>query len=256
MKSLFRTIITAARHWPRTLAGRPALRTGGEKSRRRSAFSLIELMSVMAIVTVVAGISVPAVKGVGGSNGLNAGAGKISGLLSLARSEAIAQHTIVRFVVATGWGGQEREANSRRMSLWAWRADIGQFEALTAWEELPTGVILESELPAYVRTSSYAADDASTVRGGCVLGEEFAADAGFTTTGGQGQISGRFIEFLPSGAARIPNSAERRAIFVATQGFAEAGRKITYTAQSNGQPLNWAQVNVDTLTGRVHVYRP
>jgi hypothetical protein len=89
-----------------------------------------------------------------------------------------------------------------------------------------------------------------------VLGTEFATDAEFVTGAGDEQISGRYIEFLPSGAARIPNSAERRAIFVATQGFAEAGQQITYTSQAGGRPNNWAQINVDTLTGRVRVYRP
>ena len=48
----------------------------------------------------------------------------------------------------------------------------------------------------------------------------------------------------------------RRAIFVATQGFADPGQPITYTSQANGRPANWAQVNVDTLTGRARVYQP
>ena len=222
----------------------------------KSAFSLIELMAVMAIVSVVAGISVPAVKGITGGNLVDASASKISGLLSLARSEAIAQHTIVRFVVATDWSGQEQGANFRKMSLWAWRAESESFVPLTNWEELPVGMILEGQLPAYVRGASYAVNDASTVRGSCVFDEAFATSAEFPAGNGRENISSRFIEFLPSGAARIPSSAERRAIFVATQGFANTGQPVTYTAQSDGQPTNWAQVNVDTLTGRVHVYRP
>ncbi len=209
----------------------------------------------MAIVTLLAGISVPAVKGVNGANTVAVGAGKLSGLLTLARSEAIAQHTIVRFVVAENWNGQT-DANCRRMSLWAWRADIGSFAPLTNWEELPVGVIIERELPAYIRAAQYATDDASTVRGSSVLDESSASTAEFAAGTGQDAISTRFIEFLPSGSARIPGSAERRAIFVATQGFANPDQRLTYTSQANGQPNNWAQVNVDTLTGRVHVYRP
>jgi hypothetical protein len=217
---------------------------------------MIELMCVMAIVTLVAGFSVPAVKGVTGGNTVAIGAGKISGLLSLARSEAIAQHTIVRFVVAADSTGGHKDTNCRRMSLWAWRSDINAFEPLTPWEELPVGIIVERDLPTYIRAASYASDDASTVRGSSVLGTEFSADAEFVTGSGDEQISGRFIEFLPSGAARIPNSAERRAIFVATQGFAEGRQPITYTSQTGGRPNNWAQINVDTLTGRVRVFRP
>jgi prepilin-type N-terminal cleavage/methylation domain-containing protein len=223
--------------------------------RRRAAFSLIELMSVVTIITILAGVSVPAFKGVTGGNALETGAAKLSGLLTLARSEAIAQHTIVRFVVATEWSGKETDANYRRMSLWAWRDDTARYEQLTNWEELPLGVVVERELPAYVQASSYASADASTVRGSCVL-DELSASAAFTMETSQGQIGGRFIEFLPSGGARIPDSIERRAIFIATQGFANPGGRLTYTSQTNGRPNNWAQVNVDTLTGRVHVYRP
>lgn len=212
-------------------------------------------MSVVTIITVLAGVSVPAFKGVTGGNALDAGASKLSGLLTLARSEAIAQHTIVRFVVATEWSGKDADANYRRMSLWAWRDDTARYEQLTNWEELPLGIIVERELPAYVQASSYASADASTVRGSCVL-DELSASAAFTMETTQGQVAGRFIEFLPSGGARIPDSSERRAIFIATQGFANPGGRITYTSQSNARPNNWAQVNVDTLTGRVHVYRP
>lgn len=225
------------------------------QARRRAAFSLIELMSVVTIITIIAGVSVPAFKGVTGGNALETGAAKLSGLLTLARSEAIAQHTIVRFVVATDWSGKETDANYRRMSLWAWRDDTSRYEQFTAWEELPLGVIVERELPTYVQASAYASADASTVRGSCVL-DELSASAAITMDTTQGQIGGRFIEFLPSGGARIPDSGERRAIFIATQGYANPGGRITYTSQSHGRPTNWAQVNVDTLTGRVHVYRP
>ncbi len=209
----------------------------------------------MAIITLITGLSVPAVKGMTGGNTVAAGAAKLSGLLTLARSEAIAQHTIVRFVVATDWSGKD-DANLRRMSLWAWQADSGTFVQLTNWEDLPVGIIIERELPDYIRTAPYATDDASTVRGTSVLDEASASAAEFAAGTTGEQISSRYIEFMPSGSARIPNSAERRAIFVATQGFASPDQRITYTSQANGRPNNWAQVNVDTLTGRVHVYRP
>jgi prepilin-type N-terminal cleavage/methylation domain-containing protein len=245
--------LLTARRQPR--AASPASSPFHRQARRHAAFSLIELMSVVTIITIIAGVSVPAFKGVTGANALETGAAKFSGLLTLARSEAIAQHTIVRFVIATDWSGKETDANYRRMSLWAWRDDTARYEQFTPWEELPVGIIVERELPAYVQASTYASADASTVRGSCVL-DELSTSAAFSMDTNQGQIAGRFIEFLPSGGARIPDSSERRAIFIATQGYANPGGRLTYTSQSNGRPTNWAQVNVDTLTGRVHVYRP
>lgn len=215
---------------------------------------MIELMAVMALITLVAGMSVPAMKGITGGPVVDAAASKLGGLLTLARSEAIAQHTIVRFVVAADQEGTQQENNLRRVSLWAWRADARRFLQLTNWEELPVGTVIERTLPDYVRTAQYATDDAATVRGSCVLDDEFDGDAFFSTA--SEAFQGRFIEFLPSGSARIPGSNERRAIFVTTQGFVDAQQQITYTSQANGAPTNWAQLNVDTLTGRTQIYRP
>lgn len=221
---------------------------------RRAGFSLIELMAVMTVISLVAGFVVPSVKGIVGGSTVDVGANKLAGLLNLARSEAIAQHTIVRFVVATDWPNASEEGKLRRVSLWAWQADSGRYLPLTKWEELPTGLVLEKGVPDYVRTATYAQNDAATVRGSSVL-EEAGTDASFTAETGLGNIPTRFIEFLPSGSARIPGSTDRQAIFVAAQGFL-TGDQITHTAQSNGRTANWAQVNVDTLTGRAHVYRP
>ena len=102
-------------------------------------------------------------------------------------------------------------------------------------------------------------NDASTVRGSCVLADDahdFAANAVFAADTNFGTISTRYIEFLPTGAVRIPGSSDRQAIFVAAEGYTDASLQITHTAQTGGHPANWAQVNVDTLTGRAHVYRP
>jgi len=242
--------------YPHSISFRPR-RSRAAVSPRRAAFSLIELMSVMAVITMVAGFVVPSLKGLVGGNTVDTGASKLAGLLNLARSEAIAQHTIVRFVVATSWPGQNSDGSLRRVSLWAWQPDSGRYLAISNWEELPTGLLLEKGVPDYVRTASYAQADAATVRGSSVLADDFSSDATFTAETSLGNITTKFIEFLPSGSARIPGSSDRQAIFVATQGYvADASNHITHTAQVNGHAANWAQVNVDTLTGRAHVYRP
>jgi prepilin-type N-terminal cleavage/methylation domain-containing protein len=221
-----------------------------------AAFSLIELMTVMAIISLTAGFVVPAVKGVISGSTVDAGASKLGGLLNLARSEAIAQHTLVRFVVATDWPAANEEGNLRRVSLWAWQADSGRYLQISKWEELPVGLVLETELPEYIRTASYAQNDTATVHGSSVLAEAMAGDAAFAAETNLGTISTRYIEFSPNGSARIPGSSDRQAIFVATPGFADQSNHITHTAQVQGHAANWAQINVDTLTGRTHIYRP
>jgi prepilin-type N-terminal cleavage/methylation domain-containing protein len=242
---------------PSRSSGTPTLRRF--RGRPAAAFSLIELVAVMAIISLVAGFTVPALKGITGGNAVDAGAVELSDLLTLARSEAIARHTIVRFVVATGWTGLETQANLRRASLWAWQPANAQYWQITPWQELPAGLVLEPGLPNYVLSAGYARQDASTVQGGCVLANDahdFATTASFPAQTYSGIISTRYIEFLPTGAASIPGSSDRQAIFVAAQGYTDATLQITHTAQANGHAANWAQVNVDTLTGHVHIYRP
>lgn len=209
----------------------------------------------MAIMSILAGLSVPAVKGLSGSNGLNTGTRKLADWMNLARSEAITRHTLVRFAVARVWNSQN-DAVLRKISLWAWNADVEQFLPLTAWEELPVGVVVEPVLPNYVSTAAYATEDRASVNGDCVLDDRLKAQAEFDAGTATDPVLARYIEFLPSGGVRIPGSTKRNAIFVATQGFANAGGQLTYTTRAGANPATWAQINVDTLTGRVRVYRP
>jgi len=242
-------------HLPSRLSRGP-VRSAARTVFSRRAFSLIELLTVMAIFSMVAGVTVPALKGLTGGNAVNTGTAELSDLLTLARSEAIAQHTIVRFVVATDWSGQETDADLRRVSLWSWHADTRCFLQMTAWQELPVGLTLEPGLPAYVNAAQYAQIDGSTVQGNCVLGPDFANSAAFSAATIAGTIYTRYIDFMPTGSVTIPGGSARQAIFVATQGYADANQNVTYTSQKNGAPTNWAQINIDTLTGRAHIYRP
>ncbi|MDB6152609.1 MAG: prepilin-type N-terminal cleavage/methylation protein [Chthoniobacteraceae bacterium] len=216
---------------------------------------MIELIAVMGVISLMAGLTVPAVKGLSGSNNLNTGARKFADLLSLARSEAIARHAVVRFVVAKEWESKA-DASLRNVSLWVWNAEVERYFQLSPWQEMPVGVTLEQASPAYLHKATYAREDRAAVRGECVFTSAFKESAEFNAGTEEEPIRSRFIEFLPSGTMRIPGGTSRQAIFVATQGYSNHDGTLTYTTRGENGPANWAQVNVDTLTGRVHVYRP
>lgn len=213
------------------------------------------MLAVMTIMTLLGGLTVPALKGLTSSDALSTGASKFAGLLNLARSEAIARHTVVRVMIAQDWSGQT-DANQRKISLWAWDNELEHYLPLTAWEALPTGVIVEPQLPSYIQSATYAQADASSVRGDNIFESQFAASAAFDASGASDHITARFVEFSPAGTARVPGGTARQAIFVATQGYANADGSLVYTDRAGTRPANWAQVNVDTLTGRVRVYQP
>jgi hypothetical protein len=219
------------------------------------AFTQIELIAVIGIITVISGLTVPAVVGLTSSTALNTGTSQLADFLSLARSEAIARHTVVRFAVASE-SENDPERELRQFALWAWDPESHRYFQISHWESLPKGVILEPGRPEYLKTAAYASQDGSLVRGDSVLGTPFSESAEFTEGPEGERLSMRYVEFLPSGAVRIPGGTARQAIFVATHGSRGAGGSISYVARHEGRPSNWAQVNVDTLTGRVHVHRP
>lgn len=226
------------------------------QSIKRRAFSFVELLSVMAVISVVSGLAVVGVNGGSAGTALETGGRKVAQYLELARSEAIRRHAVVRFVAAREWAHRD-DATLRRFSLWAWDAEAEVFTPITPWEELPVGTVFEPELPDYTRNSSYAEADPSTVRADCILADSFAKRAGWEIEDQLSTISSRYVEFLPSGNARIPGASTRKAAFVVTQGYIDPDDgTLHYRPTTPDGPKNWAQVNVDTLTGNVRFYRP
>lgn len=213
-------------------------------------FTLVEMLVTVTVIGVISAVSVPAFNGVGSSTSLSNGARQVSGVLSMARSEAIARNTNIRFAVAKDWYNQS-ESNFRKYSLWEWNKETETYELLTGWSELPNGVVLEPYLPEYLKSASYVTEDATAVRGDYVLEDAYDAKAQFATE--DEEVYMNFIEFLPNGSVRIPNGNSRNAIFVLTGGFTDQSGEVI---RQQEEVKNWAQVNVDSLTGRVRLYRP
>lgn len=219
------------------------------RCRLAGGYTMVEMLAVISVVAVLSGISIPAMQSPTAAVSLSTSAREFSNLISLARSEAIARHTVVRFAVAT----EVRDGSNtqlRKASLWAWSDESQNYVQLTAWQKLPEGVALEPALPEYIRSSSYAQADGASVRGDYVTTQ--VGGASFASPDGDTKM--HYVEFLPSGTARVPGSSGRNALFVLAP--ASVNPDGSYLYHQGREAANWAQVNVDTLTGRVRLYRP
>ncbi len=225
------------------------------KTTCASGFTTVELLTVVGIISLILGISVPAMNGLGSAQSLSNGAALLAGWLNAARSEAISRHTVVRFVVARQWD-HRAESSLRRICLQAWNDESQSYYAITDWRELPVGVVLEPGIPDYLAGGAYAKLDPAVARGDSVLDDKLTGAVESDVDSIDKPGDARFIEFLPSGNARAPGSAARRLIYVATSGSLGNDSKVIHTSRAKGIAANWAQVNVDTLTGRAQVYRP
>ena len=224
------------------------------RSLSRSGFSLIEILAVMVLAMILLVVAGPSVYSMLNAHGLSGGIRDVSNHLVRARSEAIAQHTLTRLVVAKTW--PEEGGGFSHYSIWRWNSEHSKFYRTSEWSSLPEGIVFEPELPPYILKSDYAANDATSVHGEYVMNQEEASEEVMAFNGDL--VAAQFVEFLPNGSARIPGGTEKKVIFVIVEGEPSSigGNQIKRRAPQGEDPRNWAQVNLDTLTGRVRIYRP
>ncbi|MEM7013967.1 MAG: GspH/FimT family pseudopilin [Verrucomicrobiota bacterium] len=189
------------------------------------------------------------------SQNLASAARDLANYLTLARAEAVRHQTVVRLVFPKRWPGIEDPESYRRMALFRWDPSLEEFVKMGGWAKIPEGVVLEPDYPNYCLNSGYANHDGATTRGDYLLqhqGEPFEITINRKST------QTRFVEFLPTGGARIPEGLEKRILLVAVEGFENPPQSgnIVRTVTGGDRPKNWAQVNIETLTGKVRVYRP
>jgi uncharacterized protein (TIGR02596 family) len=231
-------------HWIRPLSFPPAC-TGQAPFRTRRGFTLVELLAVMGVLALLAGLVVPAFVGTSKSRELGLAATRISNLMAAARTEAITHNTVARLVIAENWPG-DADANFRKMSVWRNDAATGAgWKQVSQWEKLPAAIAIEPAKPTYPSN----ADHPNYLMEG--------TQNTFTTTVAGQSVSLRYLEFLPSGAAKSPNGTNtgpETCVMLAPGQL--SGNAIVYHGTENGAPRNWAKLSANTLTGRVKITQP
>ncbi len=204
------------------------------------AFSLVELLTVVAIMGLLMTAVAPAFRNISSSNSLVNGANILSGLMNQARVYAIANNTQTAVYLCTDWPGRPDDA-SRVAAVWYWDANSAAWKALTKWERLPTGIIVQDVVPS-----------GSTSGGGeyfVVDSANLANSKGVAVSGGTAQVLE--IRFNSLGAAIVDSTAPAAATPLKQlqmrliPGVASGG-----TVQSTAKE-NWIDVFTDGLTGRV-----
>lgn len=205
-------------------------------------FSLTELLATMAIVAILTGLVIPAFRGVTATS-ISAGVQRVNDMLSQARSEAIVRQAPCRVAIVTKWDGNPR-ALYRAITLWKANPQSSTgWEQITSWNYLPEGSVFDPNEPSAGPTYNSSTPD-------------YLFDSSLTNTFTQTvqgeQVEMRYIEFLPSGAARTGGAPDASNLWVRVAEGVNAGTSIEVRDNSSA----YADVVTDGLIGRVKTYRP
>lgn len=219
------------------------------ETRRCKGFSLIELMTVISIIAFLIAMAAPTVLTMR-STSLSAGGRHLQQFFVLARSEAIAQNTVIRVGIVREWPG-DPDAAHRKLGIWKWSDEREEFVQSGPWKTLQEGLVIEPSFPSWVHTAEYAKDDPVNVHA-------FTPRETRQLPVDGKNVRVTLLDFMPNGRVRAPDGGlERKLALVLVSGHTE-GTRIVRTGPKTafGEPSNWAQVNLDTLTGRIEILRP
>ena len=209
---------------------------------RANAFTLIELIAVIALISIGIGLSAVALSSVQATS-LSTATRHVADFLSLSRSRAISEHTVVRFGVVVDAPPDFASMERRAYSSWNWDRKRKRFEQSSSWKFRPGSIAFAPELDRRMGRATYVKNDPSSIRGEIFTGSGHTFRSEDTHFG---ELEIAFVEFTAAGRARVPGEDTRNLIALLAPGTGVQGEDLQ----------NWSQLNVDALTGRVRVYRP
>ncbi|MCK5834915.1 MAG: prepilin-type N-terminal cleavage/methylation domain-containing protein [Lentisphaeria bacterium] len=218
------------------------------KSKKKSCFTLIELMVVIVIMAIITGITLPSITKLMSGSGVTIGANLVSSKLRLARSTALAKRQRVALICPDGASLKEDNPNayrSCRLAIVSSRDNSGNkmppgvynfkyWVSADSWDFLTPGV--------YVRFDE-------TIEPPTVEGIDLK-----TLGGGRSETSYALV-FAPAGRPASSdggNLANGQFMKIEIgEGYFEQGK-----LNNKSNPKNYLKVGVDAYVGRVETFQP
>ncbi len=256
---------------------------------------MVELLTVIGIMAILTAIAIPAVIGMSDASKITQTAYDIAGTLDQARAYAMANNTYVFVgiaevdasvsasaspqvtssstpygrvaiaVVASKDGTPGYDTSSSSLSSPAWTsysngANLVAISRLQHFEDAHLGPLFET-IPNTGKLTRPIVSDAPVITGGtsyiignsnCQSVTPFTWPLGSALGAGSGQYYfTKVINFDPQGAARIQDPVDTTTIV----SYMEIGLQQTHGNNVSSSP-NVAAIQIDGITGAVHVYRP
>lgn len=186
-------------------------------------------------------LMVPAVGNYGRASALKTAGNKVSGMLDLARQEALSKGAMTALVLLTDGEEKNRALTILKISP---RADgtapaTGDWEQICQWEKLPEGIIVD-ENPAPF--------DESSVQ----VTPEFPS--GKLKFRGTAVTPSKYVVFLPNGS--VYRAAEPSKLRLVEGGWSGGGIAYTRKGVGGSVPSNYYDIFVLPSTGRVRTATP
>jgi type II secretory pathway pseudopilin PulG len=226
---------------------------------RQSAFTVIELLTVVSIMALVSVVALPALNSMGNGTNLSAAGRVVSNLVTIARSEAINQRTLVqlRLLTTCKSGADDATVHYRKMSLWklVQSGTVQSYQQFSNWETLPNGIMVDPSNidPTQSATPKYTYTPPGTYfLNSSLLGNSNGAGAGISYEAGAYNYT--WVEFSPTGGTTYP-AGNATVYLLLTQAFMPSSTATAPVYTPANHP-NWYQVSINSLTGMSEVVRP